>query len=280
LRGLAPPALLSAVLCVAVPAAAQQTAPASTVTAGLTAGAMRFKGGLTEDVLTGILQIQPKPWLTLGVAPTGARVAPPDTAAYSGFGDLPVSLGLSKQWAGTATPAIGAAFQLTLPTGTTTGGIGSRDVGWAADVGAGFAPQPGTYLFLNAGQALTPARIGFARSVQSTSLGADGRVNLSDRISVTATLAADVARSDTIAPLTRTVGAGLGFGLGGAARLMVDGSVGLNDQSPRWQLSVGLGTAFAGLSPVGLGNSFERVKNAFGQSSAKVRGSRIGRGRP
>jgi len=241
---------------------------------------MRFKGGLTEDVLTGVLQFQPRPWLTLGVAPTGARVAPPDTSAYSGFGDLPVSLGLSKQWAGAASPAIGAAFQLTLPTGTTTGGIGSRDVGWAADVGAGFAPRPGAYLFFNADQALTPARIGFARSVRSTSLGADGSLNLSDRVSVTAALTADVARSDTIAPLTRTAGAGLGFGLGGAARLMVDGSVGLNDQSPRWQLSIGLGTAFAGLSPVGLGNSFERVKSAFGQSTAKVRGGKFRRGPP
>jgi hypothetical protein len=278
LKGIAPLALLSAVLCAPPPGAAQEAPHPSTVTAGLTAGAMRFKGGLTEDVLTGILQLQPKPWLTLGVAPTAARVAPPDSSSYSGFGDLPVSLGVSKQFAGGATPSIGAAFELTIPTGSTTGGIGSRDVGWAADVGAGFAPRPGSYLFFNAGQALTPARSGFARSVQSTSLGADGTFNLSDRVTATASLAADIARSDTTAPLTRTVGAGLGFGLGGAVRLMVDGGVGLNDQSPQWQFSVGLGTAFSGLSPVGLGNPFERIKRAFGQSTTKVRGRGVKKG--
>lgn len=273
-------AFLSAVLASAAPAAAQGPPRATTVTAGLTAGAMRFKGGLTEDVLTGILQVQPKPWLTLGVAPTAARVAPPDSTAYSGLGDLPVSVGLTKQFPGAASPALGAAFEVILPTGTTTGGIGSRDVGWAADVGAGFAPRTGSYLFFNAGQSLTTPRSGIARSVRSTSLGADGSVNLSDRVTATASLAADVARSDTTLPLTRTAGAGLGFGLGGGVRLMMDGGVGLNDQSPRWQFSVGLGTAFSGLSPVGLGNSFERVKQAFGQSTAKVRGRGIKKGAP
>ena len=274
----APLAFFSTVLAVAAPGAAQEAAHPSIVTAGITAGAMRFKGGLTEDVMTGVLQVQPHPWLTLGVAPTAARIAPPDSTAYSGFGDLPVSLGLTKQFPGGASPAVGAAVEVTLPTGTTTGGIGSRDPGWVADVGAGFAPLPGSYLFFNAGQSLTPARLGFARSVQSTSVGADGSFKLSDRVTATAAIAADVARSDTLAPLTRTAGAGLGFGLGGAARLMIDGSVGLNDRSPQWQISVGLGTAFSGLSPVGLGNPFERVKKAFGQSTTKVGGSK-GRGR-
>ena len=41
-----------------------------------------------------------------------------------------------------------------------------------------------------------------------------------------------------------------------------------------------LGTAFSGLSPVGLGNPFERVKKAFGQSTAKVGGSRGRKGGP
>jgi hypothetical protein len=277
---MAPLAILAFALGRAAPGAAQEPAHPSTVTAGITAGAMRFKGGLTEDVMTGVLQVQPHPWLTLGVAPTAARIAPPDSTAYSGFGDLPVSLGLTKQLPGGASPAVGAAVEVTLPTGTTTGGIGSRDPGWAADVGAGFAPRPGSYLFFNAGRSLIPARLGFARSVQSTSVGADGSFKLSDRVTATAALAADVARSDSLAPLTRTAGAGLGFGLGGAARLMIDGSVGLNDQSPQWQLSIGLGTAFSGLSPVGLGNPFERVRKAFGQSSTKVRGGGVRKGVP
>src|SRR5439155_2102710 len=152
----APLALFSIGLAVAAPAVAQEASRGSIVTAGLTAGAMRFKGGLTEDVLTGVLQVQPHPWLTLGVAPTAARVAPSDSTAFSVFGVLSVSLGLSKQLAGAASPSIAAAFEVTLPTGSTTGGIGSRDPGWAADVGAGFAPHPGSYLFFNAGQSLTP----------------------------------------------------------------------------------------------------------------------------
>src|ERR1051325_938022 len=105
----APLAFFSTVLAVAAPGAAQEAAHPSIVTAGITAGAMRFKGGLTEDVMTGVLQVQPHPWLTLGVAPTAARIAPPDSTAYSGFGDLPVSLGLTKQFPGGASPAASGA---------------------------------------------------------------------------------------------------------------------------------------------------------------------------
>jgi len=246
--------------------------PPALFSAGGSAGAIHFKSGLTEYVLTGLLQFQPRPWLTLGTAASLVRVTPPDSTAFSGFGDLPVSLGLSKQFGGTASPSLGAAFQVSLPTGTRSAGIGSQSVGWAVDVGAGFAPRQSSYLFFNVGRELTPARPGFNRSVQSTSIGADASVDLSPRLDLSVALAADVARTDTIAPLTRTVGAGLGFRLGGALRVEVDGGLGLNNQSPTWLFSVGLGTAFAGVSPVGLNNPVERVKRAFASGSTKVRG--------
>src|SRR5207247_472039 len=101
---------------------------------------------------------------------------------------------------------------------------------------------------------------------------------LSSRFTATGTLTADVARSDSLGTLTRTIGPGLRVRVAGALELVVDSGLGLNDQSPRWMLSAGLGTAFSGLSPVGLNNPVERVKQTFGRGSAKARGLNVKKG--
>ena len=114
--------LVALLLSLTQPALAQEAERPALITTGVSAGVIRFKSGLSEYVLTGLLQLQPRPWLTLGTAATGVRVAPQDSTAYSGFGDLPVSLGISKRFDGTAAPSLGAVFQVSLPTGTQSKG--------------------------------------------------------------------------------------------------------------------------------------------------------------
>ena len=276
LAGLASPLVLSAL---AQPARAQATESPPPFTAGLSGGVMRFRSGLRHEVLSGVLQYQPTSWLTLGAAPTAVRVTPAGGAAYGGIGDLPVSIGVSKPIAGVPALSLGAGLVASLPVGNRSNDIGSGELGWAMDLAAGFAPRDRLLLYLSASRGLAGARgNGAIPSVRYTSLSTDAALALSGRFTATASLAADVARSDSLAPLVRTAGAGFTFRLVRDLQLIVDGGLGVNRDSPRWLLSIGVGTAYSGLSPVGLNNPGERLKNTFGRGPAKLKSDRRGKG--
>src|SRR5207245_2875034 len=71
--------------------------------------------------------------------------------------------------------------------------------------------------------------------------------------------------------------AGMDLGLGlspGRAHLSVDASRRLSAASPQWVLSVGLGTAFAGTSPVTPTTPLRRIKSAFGTGTTGKIGCR------
>jgi len=54
--------------------------------------------------------------------------------------------------------------------------------------------------------------------------------------------------------------------------LSVDGSHGLTSAAPSWVLSVGLGTAFAGLNPIGANSPIGRLATALGHGVNRGRG--------
>jgi hypothetical protein len=256
----------------ASPARAQATESSPMLTAGLSAGVMRFRSGLQREVLSGALQYRPTSWLTVGAAPTAVRVAPAGGAAYAGVGDLPVTVGVSKPLAGAPAFSLGAGLVASLPVGNRSNDIGSREVGWAMDLAAGFAPRDRFLFYGSVSRDLAGARGGGAiLSVRYTSLGADAALGLSGRFTATASLAADAARSDSLAPLVRTAGVGFTLRLVRDLQLIVDGGLGVNQDSPRWLLSIGVGTAYSGLSPVGLNNPGQRLKTTFGRGPAKLK---------
>ena len=78
-----------------------------------------------------------------------------------------------------------------------------------------------------------------------------------------ASVGVDVGTADSTHALTRVIGVGVRHTL--AARLMVtvDGSHGLTTASPQWVLSIGLGTAFAGASPVTPTTPLRRIRSTF-----------------
>ena len=76
-------------------------------------------------------------------------------------------------------------------------------------------------------------------------------------------LGIDMGQTDSTQALSRVVGGGVSHRLGGSLALTLDGSVGLTAGSPKWVLSVGLGSVFASTSPVGLSAPLRRLKSGF-----------------
>lgn len=265
MRWLGAMVVVAALSMVAVAAGAQDPEPQPALAAGLSAGTMRWRGGLERQVLTAALAYQPHPWLTVLAAPTAVRMIPSDGPAASGPGDVPVSVGLNKQLRGTASPVLGAGLVVSLPVGSQSNAIGSGSVGWAVDAGAGVAPWERSLLYVSASRDVAGARAGEGASVRYTSLGLDGALALSSRFTATASLASDLTRSDSTAPLVRTAGGGFNLRLAGPLRLVADVALGVNQDSPQWLFSIGLGTAYSGLSPMGLNNPGQQLKNTFGR---------------
>src|SRR5205814_340281 len=73
----------------------------------------------------------------------------------------------------------------------------------------------------------------------------------------------DVGSADSTQALSRVIGVGVRHTLVAPLMVTVDGSRGLTTASPRWVLSVGLGTAFAGASPVTPTTPLRRIRSTF-----------------
>src|SRR5437773_1290446 len=97
----------------------------------------------------------------------------------------------------------------------------------------------------------------------ATSLRADAGYDVSSRWWASASLGADVGAADSTQALSRVVGAGAGYRLAAPFTLTLDGSIGLSAASPKWAVSIGVGTAFAGTSPVSLSSPLRRLKTTF-----------------
>src|ERR1043166_675483 len=138
MRWLGAMVVVAALSMVAVAAGAQDPEPQPALAAGLSAGTMRWRGGLERQVLTAALAYQPHPWLTVLAAPTAVRMIPSDGPAASGPGDVPVSVGLNKQLRGPASPVLGAGLVVSLPVGSQSNALGSGSGGWGSAGGPGW----------------------------------------------------------------------------------------------------------------------------------------------
>ena len=73
--------------------------------------------------------------------------------------------------------------------------------------------------------------------------------------------------------LSRVAAVGITHVIAGALAVTVDASHGLTTASPRWVVSVGLGTVFSGISPVSPTAPLRRLKSSFGSAAGRSRGS-------
>src|SRR5436190_18483782 len=90
------------------------------VGAGVTVGVAQLAAARTEQVVTGVLQLRPRPWLALSAIPSVVRLSHDTsgaTVASGGLGDLPLVAGATAMLPAPWTPTLGGALIVSLPTG-------------------------------------------------------------------------------------------------------------------------------------------------------------------
>lgn len=261
----------SSLLAVALRAqAADSTDHPPVFASGVSAGALKFASGRTQQDVTVILQFQPRPWLTFSITPGYATTTFSDTTR-TGLTDIPLSAGASHTWddapwspsiSGSLTAAIapGGAAAATLGLGH-----GSLSTYWAV----GASPTDALNVDIATWQPLTGVSGNGSVDVEG-SFDA-GHTSFSGGYSL------EVGTPDSGAVLARSVAGGVSFPLAGKLRLNLDGSHGLTTGAPTWTFAVGIGTAFGGHSPLNPTSALRRIGKAFGGKSAS--GSGYGRGK-
>ncbi len=239
----------------------------ASLAAGATGGAVKLTAQRSEQALTGILQYQARPWLSLSATPSFLHVSDVvsgKAASSFGTGDLPLSAAASHGFATTGSPVIAGVLTVVLPTGNAACGLGSGQTSFGLDLGAGASPGEHLHIAADASRGIGGLSAQSALSApRATSLRGEASYDLSPRWTTSVSLGVDVGQSDSTQALSRSLGAGLTHPLAGPLTLTLDGSVGLSAASPKWALSVGIGSVFAGTSPVSLSSPLRRLKSTF-----------------
>lgn len=238
-------------LCVGAQVASAQGA----VSGGIAAGALVINDVQREQALRGILQLRVAPWLSLSTSPVYLR-AQTDSAGVTytsrGFGDLSVAAGTGISFAhAPGSPDAWASLEATLPTGSTSCGLGSGTTSYSLDAGGGLSVSDGWYASFSV-YAPMSGESGQSRlsAPHASSLTGGVSYQASERLILSSTLAWDVGAADTTQSLSRILGGELNIKLAGPLAIQLEGSRGLTSSSPRWGLALGLGTAFGYNGPV------------------------------
>ena len=238
----------------------------SQVSAGVTVGSAKLTDQRSERALSGVLQLQATPWLSLSTVPSFVHVrdiVKGSAVSSNGIGDLPFSAAVTQAFPAPHAPTIAAALTLVLPTGNAACGLGNGVTSEGLDIGLGASPNAKLHLSADASRSLSHASSQSTLSApRATSLLFGGGYDVAPDWRADLSLGIDVGQSDSTQALSRVVGGGVSHRLGSMA-LTLDGSVGLTPGSPKWVLSLGLGSVFAGTSPVGLSAPLRRLKSGF-----------------
>ena len=249
----------------------------SEVSAGVTAGAAKLSDTRSEQALTAIVQLQPRRWLTLSALP--ALVHASDhvsgrAVSSSGPGDLPLVAGAATAFPAAWAPSVGAALIVTLPVGDAACGLGAGETAVGANVAAGVSPTDRLHVWAGASRNVSGLATQSTLSApRSTALRVDAGYDVAKRWRASASFAADVGQADSNQALSRMIGAGVVYAIAGPLTLVIDGSHGLTSSSPRWVLSLGVGTAFASTSLVSPTSPLERQQTSFASGVNRGAGS-------
>jgi hypothetical protein len=231
---------------------------------GIGVGTMQFSSGRSESAVSATLQYSPSAWFTLSATPGFGRTSRAGVST-SGLTDLPISAGASHVLSDVPlSPLIFGSIYTTLSMADSASvlGTGRSTLGAAASLSAWTtehvnltvgASHP---LNANGGNGSIDLEGAYALGAATTTLG----------------FSSEVGRADSSATLARSIAAGAAFSIVGPLTLTVDGSRGLTTGAPAWTFSVGLGTAFAGISPLNPSSPLRRLKKVFGSQIAATSG--------
>jgi hypothetical protein len=217
---------------------------------------MHFSGGRSQSGVSATLEYSPSEWLTFSATPGFGRTSLAGVSS-SGLTDLPISAGASHAlgdipWS----PSIFGSLYTTLSLADSTRVLGAGRTAFGASASL-------------SGSATDRLSLTVGASHPLSAQGGNGSIDLESAYSLgkaTATLglSSEVGRADSSATLARSIAGGFAFAVAGPVTLTVDGSHGLTTGAPPWSLSVGLGTAFAGISPLDPSSPLRRLKKVFG----------------
>ena len=238
----------------------------TSLAAGLTAGSAKLSAQRSEQALSGVLQLQARSWLSLSMQPSIVHVSDMVSGravSSNGMGDLPISAAALHAFPVAGAPAVAGALTVVLPTGNASCGLGSGQTALGLDIGLGASPDPKLHLSADASRSIGGISSQSTLSApHATSVLLGGGYDVSQSWRADVSLGIDVGQSDSTQALSRVLGGGATRRFGALAFTM-DASVGLTSGSPKWVISLGIGTAFASTSPVGLSAPLRRLKSSF-----------------
>jgi hypothetical protein len=239
----------------------------SSLAAGVTAGSARLSDQRSERAVSGVLQLQANPWLTLSVMPSfvhASDMVKGSAVSSNGLGDLPFSAAAMRAFPGAGAPTIAAALTIVLPTGNAACGLGSGATSAGLDVGLGASPNPKLHLSADASRSISHASSQSTLSApRATSILLGGGYDVSPTWRGDVSLGIDVGQADSTQALSRVIGGGVSHRVGRSMALTLDASAGLTAGSPKWVVSLGIGSVFAGTSPVALSAPLKRLRSGF-----------------
>ena len=236
---------------------------------GVAAGAIRFAGGRTEQVGSVVLQWQPVAWLSFSAAPGYGRTSfgPLST---TGVAQTPLSAGAmytldQLPWS----PALSASLEASLA-GDSALAMGAQQHAYDMEAALSGSPVDRLNLLLAWSHPLTVTSGNPSFRVETAySLG---------KTTATVGMSSELGRPDSGAVLSRSVAGGLAFARLGPRPLTTDASHGISGSAPTWTFSIGLGTAFAGISPLNPTSALKRLKQTLGSKLSSSSGYTHGSG--
>src|SRR2546428_6120363 len=203
-------------LCILGSAAAGAQSRAS---AGVTAGAAKLTDTRSEQALTGIVQLQPRRWLTLSALPALVHVSDQVSGrpvSSSGPGDLPLVAGAATALRAAGSPSVGAALIVTLPVGNAACGLGAGEAAVGANVAAGVSPTDRLHVWAGASRNVSGLATQSTLSApRSAALRVDAGYDLARRWRASASFAAHLGQADSCQAPSPAIGPGAGHAIHG-----------------------------------------------------------------
>src|SRR5437660_10490584 len=116
----------------------------SAIGVGTSAGVVKLTDKRSEEALSGVLEYQPNPWLSLYAIPAVLHLSDNVNGrpvSSSGLGDLPLVVAASYAFPTPGSPTVGAALVTVLPTGNAARGLGSGQTAAGLDLGVAISPR-------------------------------------------------------------------------------------------------------------------------------------------
>ena len=231
---------------------------------GVTAGAMSFSGGRSEQAMSVLLEFRPVSWLSFSATPGFGRT---NFGSLSSTGPTDIPLASAARYSQASapwSPAVVGSLSSVISTGKAGSTLGVGRTAMIAGAGLSVAPLRRTYLSGDVSHPLTSA---------SGNGSADVWISRTiDFATPSVGYSAEIGTADSAATLARSVAGGIAFRLADPLTLAIDGGHGITPGAPRWTISVSLGTAYGGISSVSGGSLFGRLKNAFGSRATSSSG--------